>query len=135
MVFIVGMHIKVDDPAIARMVESSVAPKRMMTFLAEFQEDYDLINRELRARQNLKFTLVKISNTENMSGSFSTRQLRDFGHTCGGTVHYLNDAVPAPSHMPVMVRAFLQSFTMLHKIIYVKPDPRYMLSFAENYMP
>lgn len=120
------MHIKVDSPEVARMLETAVGAKRMMTFLTERKEDYNLINRELRARSGLglKFSLVQINNSSNMTGTFSHGQLAEFGRECGGIVRYLNDDVPAPSHMPVMVRSFLQSFVMLHKVIYVKSDAR-----------
>lgn len=106
------------------MVESSVAPKRMMTFLTDSQEDYDLISAELRGRQRLRFNLCCVKHTSDQSGTFSPSQLSDFGRVCGGPVRYLIDEVPAPSHMPVLVRAFLQSFAMFHKVIFVKSDPR-----------
>lgn len=124
------MYIDVDSVEIARMLESSIVEKRLMSFLTELDEDAQLLNMELRT-QGLKATICTIKNNENMPGPFSKSQLRDFGTACDGNVRYVIDDVPSPTHMPVMVRSFLQSFCSLHKVIYLKPDPRYPLFYSD----
>ena len=118
---VVGMHIKVDDVSIARMIETFVPANRLMAFLVERKEDYDFLNEELRRRQKLKINLYLVSNTDNMRGSYSPSQLHEVGEACGGVVRYLSEAVPAPSHMPILVRAFLQSFSGFHDALYLSP--------------
>ena len=120
---LVGMHIKVDDDTIARMVESFIAQRKLTAFICDTEADYKILNAE-RKRCGMKVDLYHIKHNEPIRGPYSHELLREAGETFGGTVRYLSEAVPAPSHMPLIVRAYLHNFTMFHKAIYMVSDQR-----------
>jgi hypothetical protein len=122
--FIVGMYIKAGDDTVARMVESFVAQKYMLAFICEREEDFDFLMREVRGNQRLKINFYHMKNPEALRGPYSPDLMREVGQACGGTVRYLCESVPAPSHMPVLVSHFLHNFSMFHKAIVLTPDPR-----------
>lgn len=120
------MHIKVDDAKVARILEGLIPPRRLMAFIVSNQSDYDFINTELRKKQKLRFDLNLIENMENQRVPYSHDVLSELGEMCGGSVRYVGDNVPAPTHMPKIVNIFLQSFCSIHRALYLTPNERYL---------
>ncbi len=72
----------------------------------------------------LLIDIVVIKNTSEQRRPYDAHALKSLGTQLGGTVTYLTQAVPVPEGMPMMVRAYLETFQMIHKVLVLQPNSR-----------
>lgn len=113
-----------EDDRIARMVEHFVPANRLMAFLVDNDEDFKLLDSELRRKQHLKIDIFTMKNAIIPPRPYDSRLMAEQGDRMGGSLRYLSDATPAPQCMPQLVMSYLCTFQAFHKAMYLTPSDR-----------
>mmetsp|Transcript_8903 Transcript_8903/g.8810 ORF Transcript_8903/g.8810 Transcript_8903/m.8810 type:complete len:1147 (-) Transcript_8903:579-4019(-) len=110
----VAMHMKVADPAVAAMIERTVAKSKLYAFLTQNEADYTFVKHELRDRLGLRIDVFNMSNPALPKPSLSKEYLSEFQDI--GMIGYLGDQVECPS----VVRSYLSVWNNLHLIMWAR---------------
>jgi chromosome segregation ATPase len=95
-----------------------------MAFLVDNEDDFRLLDSELRRKQNLKIDIFTMKNAIIPPRPYDSRLMTELGDRMGGALRYLSDATPAPQCMPALVMSYLCTFQAFHKAMYLTPGDR-----------